>query len=61
MKYYRVLPEYDNKRKNGGIYIANELYTIKEAEKEALNKNYLELIEVSKKKVYFFFGARFAM
>lgn len=28
MKYYRVRPEYDNKRKSpDGIYIGGELYT----------------------------------
>lgn len=60
MKYYRVKKEFDNRRKNNSdIYIANELYTEKEAQKQNLNFNFLELVEISKRKVYFFFGARF--
>ena len=35
MKYYRVKKEFDNRRKNNSdIYIANELYTEKEAQKK---------------------------
>ena len=65
MKYYKVKPEHDNKKqfnkrgKYAGFYIANELYTEKEVEKHNLNKAFLELVEVSKKKVYWLFGARF--
>lgn len=62
MKYYKVKPEHDNKRKNNNdIYIANELYTEKEVEKQHLNKNFMEIVEVSKKATYWFFGARFAI
>jgi hypothetical protein len=66
MKYYRVKPEYDNKTqyskrgKYAGIYVGNELYTEKEVERRHLNPGYMELVEVSKKKTYWFFGARFA-
>ena len=61
MKYYKVKPEADNKRqKNGDIYIANELYTVKEVEKLSLNKSFLQLVEIPKSKIYFCFGARFA-
>ena len=63
MTYYRVKKEYDNKVKSikgYDIYIANELYTEKEAEKQKINKNYCELVEIPKNKTSFFFGARFA-
>ena len=65
MLYYKVKPQYDNCYKNpkihdGNIYVANELYTEKEVQKQSLNRNFLEPVEVSKKKVYWFFGARFA-
>ena len=61
MKYYKVKPEYDNKRRNdNNIYIANELYTEKEAEKYHINKNYCDIVNVSKNETHFFFGARFA-
>jgi len=44
MKYYKVKKEADQKRrKDGSIYIAEELYTEKEVEKfEYLLKNYKE-------------------
>ena len=61
MLYYKVKPQYDNHRKNDGdIYIANELYTQKEVIQQKLNKDYLDVVEVSKNQIYFFFGARFA-
>lgn len=61
MKYYKVKAEADNKkRSDGSIYVANELYTEREAEKLNLNRNFLEVIEVSKKSIYWFFGVRFS-
>lgn len=49
MVYYRIKKEFDQKRrKDGQIYIANELYTAHE-------KSRLHI-----PKVYFAFGARFA-
>ena len=49
MKYYKVKLEADNKRRSdGNIYVANELYTEREAEKLNLNKAFLEVVEVSK-------------
>ena len=61
MKYYKVKSEADNKRRSdGSIYVANELYTEREVNKLNLNKNFLEVIEVSKNSVYWFFGARFS-
>jgi len=65
MKYYRVKPQYDQKMqlnkqgKYAGFYIANELYTEKEAARQYLNPAFMELVEISKKKIYWFFGARF--
>lgn len=64
MLYYRVKPQYDNCYKNpkihdGSIYVAKELYTEKEVQKQNLNRNFLEPVEISKKKIYWFFGARF--
>lgn len=62
MKYYRVRLECDNKRKSpDDIYIGGELYTPTEVRKQNLNCNYLEEVEVNKRKTYFFFGARFAI
>lgn len=54
MIYYRVLPQYDQKHKNkrvrdNNIYVANELYTQKEVEKQDFNTAYLEKIEIPKK------------
>lgn len=69
MKYYRVKPQYDNKTRytwnshrqgvSNGILIANELYTHKEYSKLSICPDWVELVEVSKKKIYWFFGARF--
>lgn len=65
MKYFRVKPEYAGKYKNpyvhnADIYVSNELYTLKEVEKQNLNKNFLKEVNISKKSVYWFFGARFS-
>lgn len=60
MTYYRILPKYDNKHYNGSDFvIANELYTKKEMKKYGIPYDYTEKINHSKKRVYFFFGARF--
>ena len=71
MKYYRVKPEYDNKtrykwnnKRQGvphSILIANELYTPKEFEKLANCPAWFDTVEISRKRTYFSFGARFAM
>ena len=70
MTYYKVKPQYDNKtrytwnnHKQGvpnGILIANELYTPKEFEKLANCPEWFDIVEISKRSVYWFFGARFA-
>lgn len=64
MQYYRVLPLYDQRHKNpkihdGNIYIANELYTTREIEKQRLNVAYMELVDIPE--TYWFFDARFAV
>lgn len=71
MTYYRVKPQYDNFRlirdhKYHGILIANELYTDKELIKKSIlfcygvQPDFFEKVEISRKKIYWFFGARFA-
>ena len=69
MKYYRVKPQYDNKtrytwnnRRQGvpnGIIVGNELYTPCEFEKLAMCPEWFEAVEISKRDIYTFFGARF--
>lgn len=71
MTYYKVKPKYDNFRliknhKHCGFLIVNELYTGKELEKSGIlfcygvKPDFFEKVEISRKKVYWFFGARFA-
>lgn len=64
MKYYKVKPQYDGKAKGSrgyenGVYIANELYTEREVQRQNLNRTFLEEKEISSKNVYWFFGARY--
>ena len=68
MKYYKVKPENDQ-RKVGDItrkraittLVANELYTEKEMDNKGLiiYPGYFDVVNVSSKRTYFFFGARF--
>ena len=75
MTYYKVKPEFDNKRKQkpykkgylvyDGIWIGNELYTEKELqrmEKEGYRVDYsiFDKVQIKKTDVYWFFGARFS-
>ena len=72
MKYYRVRPEFDNWAVGRNYYlVGNELLTAVELrELRARYNNYyrvplnferiFEEVEVSKRTVYFFFGARFS-
>lgn len=73
MLYMKVKPDADQfvVSKKHDFLIANELYTINEFEKlryEFLKmggsttqlKDKFELLDISRKKTYFFFGARFA-
>lgn len=60
MKYYQIKKEYDNKKRiDGSIFVENELYTEKEKTKYNIPENYYNVVEVSKRNIYFFFGARF--
>lgn len=60
MVYYRIKKEFDQKRrKDGQIYIAHELYTAHEKSRLHIPEEYLETVNISRKKVYFAFGARF--
>lgn len=60
MKYYKVKTEADNERRSdGSIYVANELYTPAEARKYNINMDHVDAVEVSKRRVYWCFGARF--
>lgn len=71
MLYFRVKPDMDNrplykfvgstnKVKRDGILVANELYTPAERAKIANADKFFERVEISKKSVYRFFGARFS-
>lgn len=61
MIYYKVKKEADNKkRRDGNIYVADELYTVKEAEKLNINTNFVDVVEIPKSRIYWFFGCRFA-
>ena len=69
MEYYKVLPQYDNKKRyrwnngqripDGSILVANELYTPYEFAKLANCPAWFEKVNISKRNIYFFFGARF--
>lgn len=61
MIYYRVKPEFDQKRrKDGSFLVAHELYTAHEKSRLHIPEAMLEAVNISRKKVYFAFGARFA-
>ena len=63
MKYYKVLPQYDQKRtrkNNGYFHIANELITEKELEKYGYIKECCKIVNIPKSQIYWFFGARFS-
>ena len=71
MLYYRVKSDMDNRHrytyigktnkiKRDGILIANELYTPCERAKIANADKFFDTVEISKKRTYFFFGARFS-
>ena len=60
MKYYKVKTEADNKKRpDGSIYVADELYTPAEAKRYKLNMDYMDAVNVSKRCIYWCFGARF--
>lgn len=73
MVYYRVQPHMDNAnrwkavpnrpgcKQISGFWVANELYTAAELRKlgYAEPPEFLERVEISRRKIYWFFGARF--
>ena len=60
MRYYQVLPKYDNTPNTKlGILVKGELFTAKEMEKYNIPYGYTVVREVCKHKTYFSFGARF--
>lgn len=62
MIYFKVPANMDNTKinKNGWNFVANELFTISELAKKGFSDlKKLERVEISKRMVYFFFGARF--
>ena len=71
MTYYKVKAEYDNvprykecsnhKLRQDGILVSGELYTPCERAKIMNGDWMFEPVQISKSKVYWFFGARFAM
>ena len=62
MLYAKIKPEHNNKRILNGFYlVGNELYTLSEAEKYAIPKEYYDEIDISPNDVFFSFGARFAI
>lgn len=62
MTYYKVKPEFDQKRRaDGSIFVGGELYTKSELKRyKAENLNIFEVVNIPKNKVYWFFGARLA-
>lgn len=61
MKYYKVKPENDQRRRcDGSILIANELYTEKELNRYKIAAARCDVVQIPKTAVYFCFGARFA-
>ena len=64
MRYHRVKPEYDGKRRNASrpnsdVLIANELYTDAEMKIFGISHEAVELIKIRKSDTYWSFGARF--
>lgn len=67
MTYYRIKRDltdvYLRKIENYCSFVKDELYTLKEVERLGINPEWsnLETVEVSRKKIHFAFGARFAL
>lgn len=71
MLYFRVKPDFDgrprykyvggsSKVKQDGYLIAGELYTPGERQRISNRSEYFEKVEISKREIYWFFGARFS-
>lgn len=60
MLYYKIKPGFDQKKRcDGSILIANELYTPREKERFNILDKAVDPVQVSKRSICFFFGARF--
>lgn len=68
MQYYKIPKELDGRqiyvrsKQRHVCFVGGELYTLRELEALGLKGwgKLLEAVEVSRKKIYWFFGARFA-
>lgn len=65
MRYHKVKPEYDGKRRNpsrpnSDVLIANELYTDAEMKIFGISYEVVDFIKIRKRDTYWSFGARFA-
>ena len=67
MKYFKVPQEkagsqfFTSKGRISITLVANELLTPKECEQHGINTKKLQEVEVSRKKTYWLFGARFEL
>ena len=68
MLYYKVPKKLDGhqpysrkKQRHTTTLVANELLTNRECDALDVPTGWLEPVEVSRKKIYFFFGARFEL
>lgn len=68
MQYYRIPQKFDGveiidpiKRRHVNTLVARELYTLKELQRYHLNPAALEPVNVSRRRVCYIFGARFAI
>ena len=65
MIYYKVPTNLDGKQvttKAGYFsFVGGELLTAAQLKKYGFNPSYFEAVNASQKKIYFFFGARFAL
>lgn len=63
---YTRIDKRSGKRTWGGFLVANELYTLKELKRmeengcKGLEPYKFDPVEISKRRIYWFFGARFA-
>lgn len=61
MTYFKVKATADQKaRKDGSIYIENELLTASEMKYYGTPVSYVTPVEVNRNTTYYFFGARFS-
>ena len=68
MKYLKTPSRLDGREicynSKKGLYfsfVANELFTVREAERMHLNAAIFEAVSIPRNKIYFFFGRRFSL